>query len=242
MPRGQKDYGVYQAFELIAGLADIGEAAARLGSINVYDRRGWTMWMDSFEAPKLSWNVAYNPGGSAPVLDSTFALMGAQSCKLACSAAANSYCRISRGWSLLALGKAGAEFAIQGDTGADGYLELIIDICDGVNESKATLRYNTTDGEIKIYTPSGWVTVATGIYMVVNSYYFVPIKLVIDIDEDKYVRLRVAEQSIDLSNYALEVVGTTTNKIITISLDLRGEAAGITTAYIDNFIFTQVEP
>jgi len=53
MPRGHPDYGQAGPTSLIATVPDLGELAARLGSNNTWDRRGFILWYDDFEASVL---------------------------------------------------------------------------------------------------------------------------------------------------------------------------------------------
>lgn len=242
MAHGYADYGTQGPLDTVYSIQDLGELAARLGSIAVFDRRGNVIWLDDFEDPVIHWNVAWGIWGIRPVLSSTFSFMGAQSLKLECGAVAGSYSGISRGYGLVKRGKLGMEFWLQGDVGAPGYLGATMEVLDGVNHTKAELRYDATAETIDIITPDGAIEVATGIHMTINQYYFIPVKLVIDIDTDLYTRLLVGAEDIDLSSHKLVTVALTGNKIISTRLELRGILARITTMYIDNFILTVNEP
>lgn len=242
MPRGQPDYGLYTQTSLAAGIADPGETAARLGSINVFDRRGWTTWLDDFEAPIVKWDRFNAFGGLYPVLSSDFALSGAQSIKLENGLGATSYSRIIHGFGLIRLGKIGNEFWVQAKNVANAILIALLEIYDGVNHTRATITYNINAGTIAITTPLGVIVVATGIYMVGNLNYWVPIKYVVDMDTDYYTRLMVGADDIDLSSHQLVTIAPTTNKVISSYITLYGNAVATTWAYIDNFIFTVAEP
>lgn len=242
MPRGQPDYGVYQQQYAIAGMADLGEAVARLGSINIYDRRGFTVWMDDFEAPVIQWETVGTGGGVVPVLDTTRSVSGVQSVKLACAALALSSSALRRVFALIRLGRVGAEFWIQSKKVALSYIDFSLTIADGVNAAAGLLRYYPNEGTIDFYTLAGWVNVATGIHMVPERRYFLPIKFVVDMDTDYYVRLLVGEREFDLSAHQLAPLVPTANRYIDVEISLRGVAAATTEAYIDNFILTQNEP
>ena len=56
MPRGQADFGQYAVKEVSASISDMGEVAARLGSIDIYDKRGDVVFFDNFEGAFLRWN------------------------------------------------------------------------------------------------------------------------------------------------------------------------------------------
>jgi len=242
MPRGQPDYGLTAQTVLAAGIADPGEAAARLGSINVYDRRGWTLWMDNFEAPALKWEAASFGGGIVPVLDSSRAWTGAQSVKLACPAAGAPISQLYRCFPLARLGKVGAEFWIQTNQVVGSYIRFLLGIYDGVNLSSAEMEYYPQLGTIRLATSVGWILVASDIYMTQAGQYFLPIKLVVDMDTEQFIRLLVGEREIDISSYLMFNAGATVFRVIGVILALYGVAGGATEAYIDNFILTVSEP
>jgi len=242
MPRGQPDYGLYTTTEMPAGIADPGEAAARLGSINVFDRRGWTLWMDDFESPTIKWLTFAVGGGVTPVLDSSRAASGTQCIKLACAAAAAPSSAIWRNFTLVRRGKIGVEFWLQSTSVINSYIQAFLDIYDGVNQTQATIKYYPQAGTIYITTPLGDILVASNVYMSQSAYYFLPIKLVVDMDADLYTRLMVGEQDIDISSHLQVLVGGTAFKVILVTITLFGVVGGITDAYADNFIFTVNEP
>ena len=242
MPRGQPDFGLYTETPVASGISDPGEAAARLGSINVFDRRGWTVWMDDFEAPSLKWTGAKAGVGELPILSSTTAFMGAQSVLLNVPAGAGATSYIRRGFPLIRLGKTGIEFWVQGFTKTTGYFRIDFDIWDGVNHTRARLHYDTNAGTISIDDDAlGLTVVATNIYMT-TVYYFLPIKLVIDMDNDKYTRLLVGSQELDISAYSVPIIIATTARHITVTAMVVGSAADNMWMYIDNSILTQNEP
>lgn len=242
MPRGQADYGIYTQTVVPAGIADPGEAAARLGSINVYDRRGWTVWMDDFEATTLRWDASQIAGGVTPVLDSFQSMSGSQVVHFECGASTADKSIIERLFGLIRLGKIGVEFWIQITKQGTEYFELTIDIIDGTNWSEALLRYTPVAGTIEIYTGGAWLEVMTGIYMYYGYWYFLPIKLVVDMDSDTYQRLLVGEREIDLSTYPLSDLGLNPIRRVGVTFQLTGDGVAITRAKIDNFILTQAEP
>lgn len=242
MPRGQPDYGIYTGTPVASGISDPGEAAARLGSMNVFDRRGWTVWMDDFSAPAIKWGVSSTPGGTDPVLVTTQAWKGIQSCYLATPALANSGSTLARYFPLLRLGKFGIEFWSLLSCNTPGYLRLHLEIYDGSNRSVAQLWLDNQLNNARIVTTVGTVPVATDCLGTFPNWPFTPVKLVVDMDSDKYVRLMIGPEEIDLSAYLLVPGIATTLKQIHCRLGLIGSVAGIQGAWVDNFILTQNEP
>lgn len=242
MGRGQPDFGLYTSTPVASGISDPGEAAARLGSINVYDRRGWTVWMDDFEAPVLKWAAASNAGGTDPVLSTTREWMGTQSTYFVTAAAAGAWASLQRSWPLVRLGKFGAEFWIWLHSLTPGYFRMLLDIFDGTNWSRAELRLDSQARTASIVTPAGTIVVATFCFNTVFNEVWIPVKLVVDMDTDFYTRLMIGPDEYDLSAHALVPMGASNENQIWSSLRLVGDAIGAMSASLDSFILTQNEP
>lgn len=242
MPRGQPDYGLYTDTPVASGISDPGEAAARLGSINVYDRRGWTVWMDDFEAPVLKWDAVASDGGEKLVLSTVRAVTGIQSAYLYTAAVAGRYSYMARYLTPIRQGKIGIEFWTNLFTWTPGYLALQLFIYDGINLSTAELHLDRQGRTASIITGGEDIPVATNRFFVNPITAFIPVKLVVDTDNDYYTRLLIQEREIDLSSYPMHGAGDTTDNVIEVRLKLQGGAVGTQYAFIDNFIFTQNEP
>jgi len=242
MPRGQPDYGLYTDTPVASGISDPGEAAARLGSINVYDRRGWTVWFDDFESPSLKWVGARTAPGAFPVLSTGQAFSGIQSVHLNAPAGVASASSIARRFPLIRRGKVGFEIWVQGTTVTPGYLELRADIHDGVTPYWAAWRYYSAGRDLYIVTPDGEELIDNLAYMISSRFYFLPVKLVVDMDTDLYTRLVVGEREHDISAYGQNVMAPGTNKFIEVTISIAPNAVFDQKMYLDNFILTQNEP
>lgn len=242
MPRGQPDYGVYQQQQAIVGLADIGEGAARLDAINVFDRRGFTVWQDDFEAPVLRWARGKVTTGQLAVLSTTTFFSGIQSVLLNVPKGVTPNSYISRHFPLIRLGRVGVEFWLQGLTKAPGHFDAIIEIYDGVTPTSAHLVYVSDTDTISIWTGGVLTPIATNVWMSVFHHYFLPIKIVADMDTDYYTRLIIGETEYKLSTYPLTVLAPSAWRAILIWFYVFGSDADDMHMYLDNFILTQNEP
>ena len=242
MPRGQPDYGLYTGTYVASGISDPGEAAARLGSINVFDRRGWTVWMDDFEAAALKWFATSGVGGDKPILSHVLAWMGAQSVFLRIAGALNSTSWLSRYFPLIRRGRMGVEFWTHLWNGEDNYLELNVTIRDGTNVTVTQLRLDSNLRTATIVTPAGDIPVADKCFPTVLTDLFVPVKLVVDMDTDYHTRLLIGPDEYDISTHLMLPFGATTDKYLYIKFQLLNGGGPIGYAYIDNFILTQNEP
>ena len=242
MPRGLSDYGLYQEQYAIAGMADLGEAVARLDSINVFDRRGFTIWQDDFEAPVLRWRGTSGGVGQIPRLDVTRSVSGIQCVFLNVPAGLNAISTLDRRFPLIRRGRIGVEFWVQGLTTTVGGFVMNLASYDGITPYTATIYYNTTTQIIYIVTPLGNIPIVTNVYMVNDRRYFLPIKLVIDMDTDMYVRLLVGETEYDISAHQQVITGASANKYVDVAFSIVSNNIDDMWMYIDNFILTQNEP
>ena len=242
MSRGQPDFGLYAPKTIGAGISDLGELAARIGSIITFDRRGDVYWFDDFEGAILKWQALIVVPGEYPVLYSEQAGLGSQCVKFECPASALAHSVLKRNFSLVSTGKIGAEMWLQTSEVDNCRFGFQIRIYDGVNETTCSFRYDLGAKTIEVETPSGWIEVLTGITMSQLGMFFLPIKIVCDMDSDYYTRLIVGNDEVDISEYPLYYVGTTTSKYLLLYPFLSGSSDGASEAYIDNFILTVNEP
>lgn len=242
MPRGQPDFGIYTQTPVATGLSDVGEAAARLGSINIYDRRGWTIWMDDFEAPVLKWTPLAAGGGVVPRLSTTNAWMGTQSVFFDCDAGAAPTSSMYRKFPLLRLGKTGIEFFVNLYSKTPGYFRVRFRVYDRANRADAELRLDTFAKTATIVTAAGNIVAATNCFNSAGERVWTPIKLVVDMDTDLYTRLLIGERDIDLSAHALVAGGVSAEGMLYVDFMLVGDAIADMDCYLGNFILTQNEP
>lgn len=242
MPRGQPDYGIYTGTPVASGISDPGEAAARLGGINVYDRRGWTVWMDDFEAPGLKWVPSSAGGGIDPILSTARAWHGIQSAYFSAPAAVNPSSVLGLDWPYIRQGKVGIEFWLAGYTQTPGYVRVRFLFCDGVNQGRAEVQVDFEARTVSIVAATGTFVVDTDTFIDIPAMPFQPVKLVIDMDEDIYTRLLVGAREYDISAYSLLNVGPTPFRCIRGEFLLQGDVAADMHCYLDNFILTQNEP
>jgi len=219
MPRGQPDYQSYR------------EPAIAYQSV----------WMDDFEAPVLKWTPARSAGGTLPILSTTKAWKGIQSSYFVTAAVAGAYAELYRYFPLLRRGRIGIEFFVSLTTVTPGYLLAGLSIYDGANRADANLELDSQARTATIRTAAGPVPVATNCIPLAAFMPFFPVKLVVDMDTDRYVKLIIGPFEVDLSAHALVPVGLSTNIVIVPTLELVGGIAGIQHAYIDDFFLTQNE-
>ncbi|GAH83946.1 unnamed protein product, partial [marine sediment metagenome] len=95
MPRGQPDFGMYASASTIGSVSDLAELAVRLGSINIFDRRGKVIDFDDFEDVRKGWEFELL-GGATAVRASTAPKSGSQHWILTTGGAGGAFARIRR--------------------------------------------------------------------------------------------------------------------------------------------------
>lgn len=242
MPRGQPDYGMYAVKEVTASISDMGEVAARLGSIVTFDKRGDVVDFDNFEEPVLRWRIDFDVAAGLAFHRTVNSLSGSQSLWLQTAAAAAAGERIISGINILGSRKLGMEFSFS-NLSLNVNLYCWIRYYNGTNEYTATFRLNPTSLELDIQDHvTGWENIYTFPSLVAAQFAWYTIKLVADFRTGKYKRLLMANQDRDISAYTIPVAGLGIAPQIGREIGLVTRDGAIGSVYIDNFVFTMEEP
>lgn len=225
MPRDLPDWGALSAQQVVYEITDLGELAARLGSIDTFDRRGDVIWMDDFECGLKAWRVF---GGTAD-LSRSRALSGCYSARLVDAS-------VTHEEPYPVLTPMGVEMTFSG-LGSVTWVQFRMDLYDGANLSSAWVRWQSA-GTLEILGPFGtWVQVATGVEFDDEPTRFDHWKLVVNWDAGRYERLLVNSTTYVLTSYGFYVsVDTSTPRL---SIDVHTSGG---TVYLDNVILTYNEP
>lgn len=242
MPRGQPDYGLYAPKEVGSSISDMGEVAARLGSIDIFDKRGDVVTFDAFEEPILKWVIGTTPAASYVFLDSTHAKSGSQSAKLYHTNIIDSYAIIDKYLSILASKQLGIEISWHGHI-VGGELDFYLTRYDGTTAISANLQLNHADGKLYILSSGGsWVEVTTVSFPPLSDHEFRTMKLVADFKTEKYVRLLLDLNEYNISAIPLYKVPSVIRPYIQAGLQFKAKTAVEDTLWADDFILTQAEP
>jgi len=242
MPKGQPDFGPYAVKQVTASLADMGELAVRLGSIDSYDRRGNVVYLDDFESPILRWDAAGFPAGYSIYLDSTNVKAGAQSVYLIPAAGIDSSALISKYFTTLGSLRTGLElsFCYLPDKAFLGFYLT--------NYSLAGMHYafaviDSVKEELSIYLgDSTWQKIADVNPVHPYRHKFIPVKLVADFATGKYVRLLYGNTEYDISSYAIPFTAGEQVPKINAQIIVSNQTAAQQDVWIDDVIITEEEP
>jgi len=242
MAHGQPDFGLYASKSTIYPVVDVGELAARLGSVVTFDRRGDVILIDDFDSSTLKWST-HEEGVSASVeISAITARYGSQSVRITPGYALDDFSTISRYFPIIVPSKIGIEFsfatiALAHEFRLKGYFY------NTPVKHEFMAKWVQSDSSIQIYDAvAEWVTIGTKA-LVGSDHAFNSMKLVVDYNTKKYVRLLFNDSAYDLSAYSLEESGTPTSPCIFVEYRVTNTlGAGGARVFVDDFILTQNEP
>ena len=236
------DYTSRYKMATVFSQIDTGELAARLGSIDTFDRRGNVIWMDDFEAPVLHWTVEGKNTGYGCNLTTEHARTGTQSCKITAGAGSGGYAAIFRYIGVRITGKIGYEvsFTVNQDSKT---IEIGFRYYDGTYYYLALAWYSPADKKFYYMKGDGSAgELLTGLELEDSLGTFHTAKIVIDSNSKEYVRFLLDNRTVDLEGESLYKVTDTTAPCIYIGVLHRSDHADVKSIYVDDVIFTINEP
>jgi len=240
--RGAPDFGMYAPKETTTSISDMGEVAARLGSIVTYDKRGDVVMFDDFEGPLLKAECLLDGVGSYGRYDNTYARSGAQSLLLHTGADIDGRVDFIRGASPLVSLRLGMEWSfcyLEGDRS----LRFQINRTSNGKESQAAVLIYPETEELCIRGSDGSDTkiADTGI-IGAAAFMFHTVKFVVDFTTGKYVRLLFDDKEWDITDEAYQVRDSLAYSQVACSCRLKNILAVAGNVWLDDFILTQAEP
>ena len=217
------------------------ELAARLGSIDTFERQGNLVWMDDFESSTVKWTTSGSGTGHAEARSVESAKNKTYSFKLTTGNAKGNYALMYKQTYLPKTSRIGCEFSFA--LGASiWWIEQMIDFYTGAEKLQSILKYFPQANGLMLYVPGDTPTIATGLDLKESDLLYHTLKLVVDLYTKKFVRLFLDYVEYDLSVYDLvETMSSTTPRMVH-NIFAYNNATGNHYVYIDDFILTQNEP
>jgi hypothetical protein len=233
------DYTTKYKLAKIFGQYDTGELACRLGSLSTEDRRGNVVWFDDFEATTAKWSLGGGGGGGSAALSTTTARYGKQCVKIVTPNAVALFSTMLQYFTLPSNYKIGTEIYIL-------FIDKEIKLTQyfygytGTAIFTATLEIDLNAETVKITDDAGvQQTIATTIPWTLNEQPWILVKLVIDWDTKKYIRLIIGNNEYDISAYGLESAMSVHKEGIQVWYIAQCTDNTNNTLYFDDFILTQ---
>ena len=239
---GLPDWGRIKKGAGVSPLADLGELAARLGSIDTFDRRGDTVWMDDFEDGIQKW-AAESGGTGAEVTSSALrARNGGYCARLVAGSDGTRYAQLSRSVPYRVPSRVGLEYSFTLDSNIE-YIELDLLWLSTTVQLRGLIRYTRADKTLHYRDSTGTlVLLASNISLSTYAWSFNTWKLVIDPDTKSYTRLIMGGVEYDLTGYRLAESAITGWHSINTIIFVRGNAGANGVVQVDDVIIKQNEP
>ena len=230
--------------------SDVYELAARLGSPDVFDRRGDIVWMDDFEHGLNKWySVTTGVGGNIGTT-TTVASRGDCSLQMKAGDAIGSYARIARAFPLPKLGRIGAEYSFAINSSiitvaiwtyiAVGTLQYLPYVYLLQSAGSFSLYYRNDAG---VSTPlfEGQTIPIASLYGTRSIFHV--LKIVVDVSTGYWTRIIFDNVEYDVHLQAMDFTpGWASAPIMELVLDTTRGAAGDGITSLDNVLVTQNEP
>jgi len=236
------DYTTKYKMTKIFGNIDTGELAARLGSIDTFDRRGNILWMDDFEEPIMRW-LDTSAANADVMLRASYPCRSAQNLYFLTNNVAWSFASVQKLFPYPLSDRLGFEFwfALEQDT---SYVELQLVIDNGTNALQWRHKIDVSANQLEVYNHLGnfdiYETLPNNI--LANRWGYNVFKLAIDMNTVHYIRSLFNNVEYDLSAYRPQSGASIGNYYIDCSIILRTTAAAFSHMYLDGFIYTFNEP
>jgi len=242
MAHGSPDWGASRPVTTIYQLSDLGELAARLGSIVTFDRRGDVVWLDDFEDNIEKWDYTTLGTGAAVALSTDKARNGAKSCKLTCGNTIGNITYIYRtiGAPIVAT-KIGAEVSMILDPFIMIY--FYIEVYKPPTAYRVTIRYNPIDNVLQYQNlAGGYEDLLVGLDLQGgNSWH--TLKIVGDFSSTgQYDRVLLNNLTPDVAGVASYQFATAVEDQLRVVIMASSLTAANRSMYVDDVIITQNEP
>lgn len=240
--RGQPDFGMYAAKTVTASISDMGEVAARLGSIVTYDKRGDVVDFDNFEEPILNWKTAGSSATCYARLDNTHVRSGSQAVKLHTEAVIDYNALIEKYTMLTGSKRLGLEISFS-NISYTCYLLISMHYYDGSLLHDPSLLVYPSTGIVQLYNAAGnYIEIANFGAMLNLDHLYHTLKLVVDFDTDEYVRFLYTLHEYDISEHSIYTEEGEITPYLRTRIAIVNVSADESDAWIDDFIYTQAEP
>ncbi len=242
MAHGTPDWAQSAGAVTTYQLTDLGELAARLGSIVTFDRRGEVLFLEDFRHGLTLWDVYSSSGGVGVYLATDRTLSSPFSCKLNPGAVATSYAYARTFIALPRLSRVGAEFAFSHSAQTKN-IDFDLSAESAAAEYHGVVRLDDANQRLQyLDAAAAYQTFATGIVLNTKETIFNRAKLVIDLTTGKYTRFILNDVEYDLSDYALYPAAALQDGVLQAGIFVYRPVAADSPIHLGNVIATQNEP
>ena len=242
MPHGAPDWADIAPRKTVYGAIDLAELAARLGSIVSFDRRGDVIFLEDFEGRLGRWYTGSSDDEGYVRLTYGITRSGFGACRLYAPATDGEWVYMYTNLPEPVPSKLGLEFSFSGWY-MQGIFQWEISLRNAGGFGRFYRGRITSDGDkVQIYNVDTWEDIATRTDLFPGEQQYYPIKMVIDVENHKYVRLIVGGESYDISAYSPRELSPPDVVYLHILFERYADGSVFRMSHIDDVILTQNEP
>jgi hypothetical protein len=242
MPHGYPPWSGVNTQTIFSLPVDMGELAARLGSIDTFDRRGNVIWMSSFEDGLAQVSPGRAGTGADVYVSALEAKSGAYSVKLIGGSDGERVGSALKALAYPVLGRIGFESGVLVNSDVD-YLQWSIWHWDGASGERYTVRwYPSTETLVYVDAASAEQTISADVPYINSGSLWNIIKLVVDLETGEYARVVVDDQGFPLEGIPGEPYIAVSSRFIQVEAAVYSRAGNNDHAWVDDYIVTQNEP
>ena len=242
MGRDLPDWGALPTPLTVHEVTDLGELAARLGSVVTYHRAGIVVFVDDFSNGLNRWTTAIGGAGDVVDLSLVEGLSGPFSVRLLAASVVSPLAEIGLTLPRQIASRIGGELAFAIDA-TTSIIELTLNQYDGSNLLRATVRYSPVNETLQYLDSAGnYVTKQTGIALLTEANVWHRMKLVTDLENEEYVKVLLDDTAYSLTDVALRKTASALTERFSMLIWNRGRVGSSDTVYVDRVIVTQNEP
>ena len=218
------------------------ELAARLGSINTFERRGTITWMDDFEGATPGWGTTTEDPTGEIALTTKYHRSGSQCLRIYPGSVVDKEAAPGCLLPVRNAGKMGYEIAFSGGA--------LCKTCDfrmwmynGTNVLKAEIRYDIANDKLQYLNSGGTYTdIASDLKLLSHNRGFHIIKFVVDWTNNEYIRLYLDQTEYSLADVAVNSSESEADSHLFVDIKVISGHALNNAIHVDNFILTENEP
>jgi len=226
----------------VFGNIDTGELAARLGSIDIYDRRGNAIFIDDFSGGESKWGYAEVGLGARHALTTDTPYLRDTCLLLVAGSDGLMYNSILKYFYFPTKLRMGTEWIYSAEDDPDE-VQIEVVVFSGTHRYYFRITADYTNKKFLIYTPVGTIDIPNGDKTFLeNRYYYTHIKMVFDGATGKYIRLMYADEVYDISSFSAYSNDYVSEPAILADYTIKSTAGDNSKARLSGFIFTQDEP